>query len=695
MFQITSKEWLVNQKILPDIESKEYEAFWDYQRDLCIQGCYIDGCFIPPELYWHLNIWKTMVDYTVEIGGKVVVRDELRNPTLRDNEFIIFNAIDYAQRNHEGLAIGGSRRLSKSTAMSSYLGHGATLDQNSQNILVGTNSDDLKTMVNMLDVGLNNVPLAFKWDRIEDNWKQQVTLGIKKKNNEKMPFSRLIIRNVDGGNNEEAIAGTKPRRLVIDEAAKNPFLDAYQAAVPGFTTAEGILACSPIISFTGGNADKFADARKLMFDVAAYKFVEWQDEDNPKRTHGLFMGNKYRQDAKVDSTLGDYLKNKVDVKLHRQEVEVPEGSDLFSMPMKVASEEKADQILHESLETLRKGNDRKKYLKEKMYFPKKVDDIFLNTNVNMFNVEAAKAQQNRIKALELTGIPVELYQDPEGIKAKPSNKEIITEWPLKTQDPDAPVVIYEHPIPNPPKFLYVFGMDPYKQGQAAYSDSLGAVYIFKRMHSIVGEEFQDMIVASYVARPENKADWEDQARLLIKYYNAFGLCENDELSFIEYMKNKKEAEIYLAPQPNFQKSLVNNSKLNRDFGVSRSAEKVRKFMHGLYKAYTEEILDRKLADDGSVISGSEVLGINRIMDYALLEETIGFNEDANCDRLIALECALALINELDPLLGKVNHTSQDPRFQALFGKKEKNNKQSLFKAPSAPFKGMRRPLFKR
>lgn len=692
MFQITSKDWLVNQKVLPDIESEEYEAFWDYQRDLCINGCYIDGCFIPPELYWHLNIWKTMVDYTVEIGNKIVVRDELRNPNLRDNEFIIFNAIDQAQREHKGLAIGGSRRLSKSTAMSSYLGYGATLDQNSQNVLVGTNSDDLKTMINMLDVGLNNVPQAFKWDRIEDNWKQQVTLGIKKRNNEKIPFSRLIIRNVDGGNNEEAIAGTKPRRLVIDEAAKNPYLDAYQAAVPGFTTAEGILACSPIISFTGGNADKFADAKKLMFDVAAYNFVEWQDEDNPKRTHGLFMGNKYRQDAKVESTLGDYLKDKVDVKLHRQEVEVSPDSELFSIPMKVASEEKADQILTDSLEVLRKGNDRKKYLKEKMYFPKKVDDIFLNTNVNMFNVEAAKAQQNRIKALELTGIPVELEHTSDGIKAKPSNKEIITEWPLKSQSPDAPIVIYEHPIPNAPKFLYVAGIDPTKHdGQSAYSDSLSAIYIFKRMHSIVGEEFQDMIVASYVARPDDKGYWQDQARLLIKYYNAWSLCENDEMSFIEYMKNKKEAEIYLAPQPKFQKSLVDNSKLSRDFGVSRASPKIQKFMHGLLKSYLDDTIDRDLAEDGSIIK--ETLGINRIMDYALLEEIIGFSDDANCDRLVALECALALVNELDPLLGKIGHTNEDPRFQALFGKKEKP-KQSLFKSSNTPFQGRRKPMFR-
>lgn len=683
MFQITTKDWLVNQKILPDIESKEYESFWDYQRELCMEGCYVDGVFIPPELYWHLNMWKTMVDYTTEIGGKIVVRDELRNPTLRDNEFIIFSAIDRAQKEYKGLAIGGSRRLSKSTAMASYLGYGATLDENSQNVLVGTNSDDMKVMINMLDVGLTNLPMAFTWMRVEDDWKKQVTLGIKEKNGRKTPFSRIILRNVDGGNNEEAIAGTKPRRLVIDEAAKNDWLDAYQAAVPGFTTSQGILACSPIVSFTGGNADKFMDARKLMFDTEAFNFLSWPDEDNPKRTHGLFLGNKYRQDAKVDSTLGDYIKDKVDYKLHGVHIDLKKDSELFKIPIKVASEEKANQVLEESLEKLRRSNDKKKYLKEKMYFPKKVDDIFPNTNVNMFNVDSAKSQQSRIKGGLFSGYPVELYHDVDGIKAKPSTKEVITEWPLKNQNPDAPIVIYEHPIPNPPKFLYVAGVDCYKHGgQSKYSDSLGSVYIFKRIHSITGEKFQDMIVASYTARPDDKSHWEEQARLLIKYYNAYALCENDELSFIEFMKSKNEAEIYLAPQPNFQKSLVNNSKLDRSFGVSRSSPKVQSFMNGLLKSYLEEVVSKEEDENGNTIH--ETIGVQRIFDYALLEEIIGYSDDANTDRIVAIECALALANELDPVYGAAKSHDQDKRLQSITKMDRpknslfSNNKKSMF-----------------
>jgi len=96
-----------------------------------------------------------------------------------------------------------------------------------------------------------------------------------------------------------------------------------------------------------------------------------------------------------------------------------------------------------------------------------------------------------------------LFFDEGKIDWKPSKKFPIFNFPHRPSDDlDAPVIIYEHPIDNAPRGLYIAGIDPYRQGKAKYSDSLGSVYIYKRMHSISGEEYQDMFVASYTARPE-------------------------------------------------------------------------------------------------------------------------------------------------------------------------------------------------
>jgi hypothetical protein len=46
--------------------------------------------------------------------------------------------------------------------------------------------------------------------------------------------------------------------------------------------------------------------------------------------------------------------------------------------MLVSNEEKAKEITTTNLERLKKAGDRIAYLKEKMYYPLEVDDIFLN-----------------------------------------------------------------------------------------------------------------------------------------------------------------------------------------------------------------------------------------------------------------------------------------------------------------------------
>ena len=226
---------------------------------------------------------------------------------------------------------------------------------------------------------------------------------------------------------------------------------------------------------------------------------------------------------------------------------------------------------------------------------------------------------------------------------------------------DAPIVIYEFPIENPPYGLYVAGVDPYRQGQAAYSDSLGAVYIYKRMHTISSEKYQEMFVASYCARPDKKEHWEEQARLLIKYYNARTLCENDDISFIEYMKAKGDAH-YLEKQPDWIREIVPGTSVKREYGIHRSALKIENYLNESYKRYLEEVFYKETDDDGNTTL--ELLGVNKILDPMLLEETIQFNDDGNFDRIIAAELAIAQANKMDPIIGAVNN-EDDGRIASL------------------------------
>jgi len=668
--RISYNDWFINQKRVPDRESAEYKAFFDFHKDICLNGAMMDGVYINPFLYWHLNIWHTEVDVIDERGR---ISQKYANPYLRDNEWVVSNEIDRAHQEKRGLVILGIRRFAKSVIEASYIAWGATFDENSQNIIAGLNAPDIKLITDKIDKGLNFLPEAWRWQRIEDNWKNQVTLGIRTRGGERIPFSQILVRNLDEGNNEEAIAGTKPRKLIIDEIGKGSFLRGFQAAVPGFTTPFG-WGCSPILTGTGGDMKKFLDAKSLMFDVDNFNFLTYNNEKDERRVHGLFISYKYRMEAKEESTLGKFLQE-------------PETSDLHNVKMLVSNEDKALEITNLNLERLKKAGDRIAYLKEKMYYPLEVDDIFLNEDTNIFDIEAAKRQKTRLLDQGKTGTPVILFHDGEKLTHEFTDKQPISNFPLKNTDlKDAPVVIYEFPIESPPYGLYVAGVDPYRQGKSAYSSSLGAVYIYKRMHDITGEKYQDMFVASYVARPDKKETWEEQARLLIKYYNARALCENDDISFIEYMKSKGDAH-YLEKQPQWLMEVVPNTTVRREYGVHRSSDKIRDYLHNCLKKYMEEAILIERNEDGDITK--EVRGITKIFDPVLLEEIIQYNDVDNFDRIIAAELAIAQALKMDPILGKVGG-SGDERVAALFKSKPKNQ---LFTESRGLFNTKKRKLF--
>jgi hypothetical protein len=667
---IDYKDWFMNQKRIPDKESSEYKPFFDFHKELCLNGAMMGDVYINPFLYWHLNIWHTEVDVIDEYGR---INQKYANPLLRDNEWLVSSEIDRAQSEKKGLVILGIRRFAKSVLEASYIGWGATFDENSQNIIAGLNAPDIKLITDKLDKGLNFLPEYWRWQRIEDNWKNQVTLGIKTRGGERIPFSQILIRNLDEGNNEEAIAGTKPRKLIIDEIGKGNFLRGFQAAVPGFTTPFG-WGCSPILTGTGGDMKRFMDAKSLMFDVDNFNFLTYNNEKDEKRVHGLFISYKYRMEAKEESTLGTFLNQ-------------PADSDLHNVKMLVSNEEKAKEITINNLERLKKAGDRIAYLKEKMYYPQEVDDIFLNEDTNIFDIEAAKRQKARLLSQEKTGVPVILFNDGEKIGHEFTDKQPITNFPLKNSDlKDAPIVIYEFPMENPPYGLYVAGVDPYRQGKSVYSSSLGSVYIYKRMHELTGEKYQDMFVASYCARPDKKETWEEQARLLIKYYNARTLCENDDISFIEYMKAKGDAH-YLEKQPQWLMEVVPNTTVKREYGVHRSADKIRDYLHNCLKKYMEEVIYKETNENGDVIR--EATGVTKIFDPVLLEEIIQYNDISNFDRIVAAELAIAQAMKMDPIMGKISG-SGDARVQALYAPKQK---KSLFSESRGLFNTKKSKLF--
>ena len=655
--EIKSTEFFRNMKTLPPPGTEEFRQLIKWEEEKILGGVTINGVYISGWLYWHLNHWWIRIDDVDEYANDI--RRELL-PELRDNEWIRAEALEKAKETRTGYIEVGGRQGGKSEMEASYFGMNATMFKNTQNVIVCGNDNDLSLLKDKVDFGLKKLWKGIAIPRLDKTWRSnQVRLGYKRPDGEDEIWSYIVIRNAKDGHNTEVAAGTTAKSFIMDEVGKYPFSSAFKAAEPAFKGKNGWRAV-PILVGTGGSFENGKDAENFFYNPEANNFLAFDTEDNKKT--GLFLSGLYRQDCKYKSTLADYL-------INVRGMNLPDVSELSKIEMFVSDKEKALEKINQERAAAKLNPDRTLYLKQVMYYPITVDECFLSASQNIFDIEGAKRQKSRLLYQERTGVPVIMVHDGEKITHEFTDKLPITNFPLKTDDlKDAPVVIYEFPVENPPYGLYVAGVDPYRQGQAAYSSSLGSVYIYKRMHDISGEKYQDMFVASYCARPDKKETWEEQARLLIKYYNARTLCENDDISFIEYMKAKGD-DHYLEKQPEWLKEVVPGTTVKREYGIHRSAEKIRDYLHSCLKKYMEEVIYKETDDQGNVIK--EVTGLSRIFDPVLLEEIIQYNDTDNFDRIVAAELALAQAYRMDPIIGKVGG-SGDGRVAALFKPNKKN-----------------------
>jgi len=670
MNNLNYEDFFFNRTEFPEEGSDEYKQLIDQEVHRCLGGVYVDGVFFSGFLYWHLDHWWIRDDAEDEYQN--IERKKLR-ASLRDNEWEAAEYLEQCRVEKKGYLQVGVRQWGKSEIMASYMSYHAELFQHTQNVVVGGNNDDLQLLRDKIDFGIKNLWEGIKIPKIDkDTQKNMVRLGFKAKSGEDDIWSYLIIRNVAEGNKTEGPAGVTAKAYATDEIGKFSFAASFEAAKPAFKSKYG-WRCVPLLFGTGGSFEKGADAERFFYHPEANNFLAIDDPQTGKKT-AIFFSGLYRIDCKYKTTLAKYLINSG---------RIPDGHypNLEKFEMWVSDKEKALELIKKERTEKAKDPDQSEYLKLVMYYPLTPDECFLSVSANIFPVTAAKKHKFNLEQIGFFGEPVEIEHDGEKLVHIISKKKFISSYPTKANDnKDAPIMIYEFPIQNPPYGLYVAGVDPYRQGKAEYSTSLGTVAIFKRMHDLQSEKFQNMFVASLAARPDDQDEWNEQARNLIKFYNARTLCENDEMSFINYMIYQGD-ERYLEEQPGWLKTLVPTSKTDRKYGIHRSNDTIREYLHSTFKNFLKEVLYRETDPiSGSVIR--EVLGVTRIPDIVALEEIMKYNPDGNFDRLIAYELAVALAKHMDPTHGKVG--SEDKRLEAYHA--HRKNGHRIFSQSPVRFK---------
>lgn len=663
---LDSPEFFVNMKRVPDKESADYVSFWENEDKKITEGVTINGFYFSPFIYWHLNYWSIYVD---SIVGKRQIR-QLDRPQLWDTYLAVDETIQKAETHPEGkkgVVMVGSRRISKSVLTSSYITHKAITQKGSDNLISALNGPDLKIITEYVDLGLRNLPEYFKFPRIEDDWKRQVTLGYKDKQNVRHEWSKFHVRNFDEGNNTEAAAGLTLSSFLLEEGGKGKILNCLAATTPCFDSPYG-WRCSPFVIGTSGDMTKAGDLEELFNNPEAYNFLPVESLDSGK-SYGLFIpGTKSLKVPKEPTPLGLYLGK-----------DTP--SELDDLTIWLSDEGKGKELILKSREQIKKSSGLEAYLKEVMYYPLTHEECFLELSQNIFPVDLLQEQLQKIVALDANPDYVELYQKSDGsIGHKFSDKKPVQNFPSKPTDKlEGVVQIWEYPILGAPYGLYTAGTDPYKQSEAKYSTSLGSTYIYKRVHDIAGEGWQNIVVATYTGRPKKIETWYEVTKMLLKYYNAKTLCENMDMGFIQHCIEKNEAAFFLERTPSFLNDIHPSSQVNREYGIHMTND-IKNYLNSLIIEYVTEVIDREVDEKGNVVK--ERLGVTRILDPLLLKELIKFTPKLNVDRVISFGLTLAMAKSLNSKSVVVSST-EDNRMKDYF----KTSKQKqLFRTTRSPFR---------
>ena len=527
--------------------------------------------------------------------------------------------------------------------MSSFLARNATMTYNLTHNVIGSSKEDLMSLGEYLEFGLDNIHPYLRINRTGNDWFKEVIMGTKTVNNIRDVHARIRITNIDSGKAGASLktASGTPYTSIYDEVGKFPFLAAYLQGRPAHMM-HGRMRGMMICSGTGGNVEKSQDAQKVMNNPAEYGFIVMNYDLLNKRClkptwrisqSGCFvpaqMSHAYDKET---TTLDKYLGIEKATGLKKIDIQVSKFDDNTK---KIKS--RLDELVKK---------DRALYVQERMAFPLSIDDCFLNTNVNRFPVEDALKHKSRLLEEGRPGKTVDIYQI-DGMKMgyNFSDKQL-ADYPFQGGNIDAPVVIYEDPPEEGGVFdyTYVSSLDPYKSDKAD-TDSVGSFYVLKRYVKI-NDPFAYCIVASYASRPPSSDDFCRNCEILQEAYGAKCLMENADRMYEFYLTRRNKQLMLLEDGERLAGKIIRaGARQNNKLGLAPTVPNQRMLFNTVIQYCWEDVVVG-YDDDGNEITHK---GIYRIPDIELLDEIIAFGPGTNTDRIISFGHALLLAKYYDDM----------------------------------------------
>lgn len=368
----------------------------------------------------------------------------------------------------------------------------------------------------------------------------------------------------------------------------------------------------------------------------------------------------------------------------------------WSMPPYI--DEYGNSLVDQALEALNTSREKmKKDLEPELYQlrisqrPRNIAEAFAHREVSVFPQHLVAAQKRRIEEKEYPHEYLDISRDAEGkIKVERSNKIPIKEFPItkNTEDKAGVLVVWERPDPKAEWGTYYGSVDPVSEGKTTTSESLCSIYIFKRTMEVtrVSSEKTETsieegrIVAAWCGRFDDLDKTHERLELIIEWYNAWTIVENNISLFIQYMIAKHKQK-YLVPKDQimFLKDLGANRNVYQDYGWKNTGVLFKAHLLSYLIQFLMEELDRETKTDGTVVKIT--YGIERVPDIMAMAEMAAYKDGLNVDRLVALAALIAF--------AKVQESNRGyKRIVEHLDKKHLQKSENLYKLPYTPFRNI-------
>lgn len=598
----------------------EYKDFWDEETKRCKNGYRSpDGDWISGYNYFYLNycpidltVYKKMFNKNGDLVNRKIRKTEF--PSFYDYDYYFYSAVEEAEEQKKHLCVLKSRRKGYSYKCGSMMCRNFYFFEGSKSYAYASDTqyldkDGIITKSwSYMDHIDKHTPWGKKRDVIDRNLHKRASFQMRDALGNKIEVGyKSEIMGVSIGKDPDKVRGKAGKLILFEEAGKMPELEAaWDIARPSVETdgeAFGLM-----IAFGTGGADDadFGTLKDMFYNPDSYNCIKFEniwDDGNPDKRCGFFVPEYANMDIRddddnrllMDDDGNTLFKQALEYVLSQREPIISNATSSSQVDRYVA--EHCLTPMEACLEL--SGN----------IFPKKE----LQMHLSFIRTHAKVQNHKQVGDLIWTNDgDLEWRIKPHG--------DITTYKLNKDASKEGSIVIWEHPAQDAPFGLYIAATDPYDH-DASTTDSLGSIFIFKRIQSI--EEYYDLPVAEYTGRPNSGADeFYEQCRKLTTYYNARLLYENQNKGLFPYFKNKY-CDYLLADQPDVINDIIANSKVQRVKGIH---------MNEQIKDWGESLIRDWLCEEYA--PGKK--NLTKILSEPLLEELIAFNRKrGNYDRVMA------------------------------------------------------------